>query len=227
MENGFSLIELFKLGGPFMWVLLTFSVATVAIVIERCVYLAWHNCRVSPIRNKIAAFLQQGKKAEAESYLASCTHKETVASILLALLENAKYGESRMERAAESEAGERLRRMENGFNYLTALSSLAPLTGFLGTVSGMIGAFQSIAQATDVNAQLVAGGIYEALITTVFGLIIAIVALVAYNLLIQKIDRFAAETSKAINDLLPLLIDSEKAGNSDGEKQNDKALCTA
>lgn len=210
-----------------MWVLLTFSVATVAIVIERCVYLAWHNCKVSPIRNKIAAFLQQGKKTEAESYLASCTHKETVASILLALLQNAKYGESRMERAAESEAGERLRRMENGFNYLTALSSLAPLTGFLGTVSGMIGAFQSIAQATDVNAQLVAGGIYEALITTVFGLIIAIIALVAYNLLIQKIDRFAAETSKAINDLVPLLIDSEKERNNDGEKQNDKALCTA
>ncbi len=73
----------------------------------------------------------------------------------------------------------------------------------------MIGAFQSIAMATDVSAQLVAGGIYEALITTVFGLIIAIVALVAYNLLIHKIDTFAAETSKAINDLVPQLLDME------------------
>ena len=96
--------------------------------------------------------------------------------------------------------------MENGFNYLTALASLAPLTGFLGTVSGMIGAFSQIANATDVNAQLVAGGIYEALITTVFGLIIAIIASIAYNLLIQKVDTFAAETSKAINDLVPKLI---------------------
>ena len=211
MEKGFSLIELFKLGGPFMWVLLAFSVATIAIVIERCIYLAWHNCKVAPVRDKVIKFLHEGKKAEAEKYLASCNHKQTVASILLALLQNAKYGESRMERAAEAEAQERLRRMENGFNYLTALSSLAPLTGFLGTVSGMIGAFQSIAQATDVNAQLVAGGIYEALITTVFGLIIAIVALIAYNLLIQKIDRFAAEATKAINDLVPELIDMEKA----------------
>ena len=209
MEKGFSLIELFKLGGPFMWVLLAFSVATIAIVIERCIYLAWHNCKVTPLRNKIMDYLQQGKKEEAEEFLASCTHKQTVASVLLALLQNAKYGESRMERAAESEAQERLRRMENGFNYLTALSSLAPLAGFLGTVSGMIGAFKSIAEATDVNAQLVAGGIYEALITTVFGLIIAIVALVAYNLLIQKIDKFAAETSKAINDLVPELIDAK------------------
>ena len=208
MEKGFSLIELFKLGGPFMWVLLAFSVATISIVIERCIYLAWHDCEVASMRDKIKSFLQEGKKHEAEEFLASCTHKQTVASILLALLQNAKYGENRMERAAEAEAQERLRRMENGFNYLTSLSSLAPLTGFLGTVSGMIGAFQSIAVATDVNAQLVAGGIYEALITTVFGLIIAIVALVAYNLLIQKVDKFAAETSKAINDLLPELIES-------------------
>ncbi len=208
MENGFKLIELFKLGGPFMWVLLAFSVATVAIVIERCVYLVWHDCRVGFLCKKIKFFISQGKKEEAVHYLLNCKRRQTAASILLALLQNAKYGESRMERAAEAEAQERLRRMESGFNYLTALSSLAPLTGFLGTVSGMIGAFQSIAEATDVNAQLVAGGIYEALITTVFGLIIAIVALVAYNLLIQKIDTFAAETSKAINDLVPVLIES-------------------
>lgn len=206
MESGFSLIELFKLGGPFMWVLLAFSVATVAIIIERLIYITWHDCKVAPISKRITDFLHDGKKEEAEKFLASCSHKQTAASIFLALLQNSKYGEKRMERAAESEAQECLRRMENGFNYLTALSSLAPLTGFLGTVSGMIGAFQQIATATDVNAQLVAGGIYEALITTVFGLIIAIAALVAYNLLIQKVDTFAAETSKAINDLVPELM---------------------
>ena len=156
MENGFSLIELFKLGGPFMWVLLAFSVATLGIVIERCIYLYWHNCKAYPISGKIKDFLRDGKRDEAVKFLQNCQRNHTIASILLALLENAKYGENRMERAAESEAQERLRRMENGFNYLTALSSLAPLTGFLGTVSGMIGAFRSIAEATDVNAQLVA-----------------------------------------------------------------------
>ncbi len=206
MENGFSLIELFNLGGPFMWVLLAFSVATLGIVIERCVYLSWHNCKARPISDKVKEYLRQGKQADAVEFLKGCQRNQTIASILLALLENAKYGENRMERAAESEAQERLRRMENGFNYLTALSSLAPLTGFLGTVSGMIGAFRSIAEATDVNAQLVAGGIYEALITTVFGLIIAITALVAYNLLIQRVDSFSAEASKAIDDLIPELI---------------------
>ena len=209
MKNGFSVIELFKLGGPFMWILLLFSIATLAIVIERCVYIFWHDCRVDNLSDSVKALLVQGKKREAEQMLSSFSHKKTAASILLCLLENARYGESRMEKAAEAEAQERIRRMENGFNYLTALSSLAPLTGFLGTVSGMIGAFKSIAESTDVNAQLVAGGIYEALITTVFGLIIAIAALVAYNLLVQKIDTFAAETARSINDLIPELIEAQ------------------
>ena len=208
MENNWSMIELFKLGGPFMWILLIFSIATMALIVERCIYIFWHDCKVEPLAKEIKAMLKNGKKDAAETKLAFLSNKHTVATILLSLLENAKFGENRMEAAAQAEAQERIRRMESGFNYLTALSSIAPLTGFLGTVSGMIGAFRSIAEATDVNAQLVANGIYEALITTVFGLIIAIAALVAYNLLIQKVDTFAAETAKAINDLVPELIES-------------------
>lgn len=208
MENNWSMIELFKLGGPFMWILLIFSIATMALIVERCIYIFWHDCKVEPLAKEIKAMLKNGKKDAAETKLASLSNKHTVATILLSLLENAKFGENRMEAAAQAEAQERIRRMESGFNYLTALSSIAPLTGFLGTVSGMIGVFRSIAEATDVNAQLVANGIYEALITTVFGLIIAIAALVAYNLLIQKVDTFAAETAKAINDLVPELIES-------------------
>ena len=215
MESKWSLIELFNLGGPFMWVLLVFSIATITIIIERCIYIAWHDSRVTPLSNRVKQLLREGKKDEAEKMLSELSHKKTAATILYALLTNSKFGEARMENAAECEAQERIRRMENGFNYLTALSSIAPLTGFLGTVSGMIGAFKSIAAATDVNAQLVANGIYEALITTVFGLIIAIAALVAYNLLVQRVDTFAAETSKCINDLIPELLDDMPADDFD------------
>ena len=217
MDNKWSLIELFNLGGPFMWILLVFSIATLTIIIERCIYIGWHDCKVTPLSNKVKQLLREGKKAEAEKMLSELGHKKTAATILYALLSNSKFGEARMENAAECEAQERIRRMENGFNYLTALSSIAPLTGFLGTVSGMIGAFKSIAAATDVNAQLVANGIYEALITTVFGLIIAIAALVAYNLLVQRVDTFAAETSKCINDLIPELLEDKPADDFDNE----------
>lgn len=205
-----NLIEMFNLGGPFMWILLLFSIATFAIIIERCIYLFWHDCKVDGLAKEVKDLLWDNKKNEAMKLLEGCTRKKTAATILQALIENAPLGENRMERAAEGEAQERIRRMESGFNYLTALASLAPLTGFLGTVSGMIGAFKSIADATDVNAQLVAGGIYEALITTVFGLIIAIVASIGYNLLVQRVDNFAAEISKAINDIVPILL-KEKA----------------
>ncbi len=205
-------MEFFKLGGPFMWPLLGFSVITIAIIIERCIYLFYHDCKVEDVSEKVRQLISQGKPDEAKTMLKACRRKTTCASILLALLDNARFGENRMEKAVEGEAQERLRRMENGFNYLTAISSLAPLTGFLGTVSGMIGAFKSIANATDVNAQLVAGGIYEALVTTVYGLIIAIMASVAYSLFVQRVDNFAAETSKAVNNIIPLLLDTNGEG---------------
>lgn len=215
MEEQWSLIELFNLGGVFMWPLLIFSVATIALIIERAGYLFYHDVKVKKLTDTVKDFLSNRKAEDAEAYLESLPRRQTAASILLVLLQNAKYGESRMEKAAEGESYERIRRMENGFNYLTALSSIAPLTGFLGTVSGMIGAFKSIAAATDVNAQLVANGIYEALITTVFGLIIAIIALIGYNLLVQRVDSFAAEITKSVNELVPVLIDSNADNKSE------------
>jgi biopolymer transport protein ExbB len=87
-------------------------------------------------------------------------------------------------------------------NILTALGSLSPLTGFLGTVTGMIGAFRSIAEATEVNAQIVAGGIYEALITTVFGLIVAIIAMISHSVYTHFIDKFVADIEKNCSMLI-------------------------
>ena len=103
--------------------------------------------------------------------------------------------------------------LENGFNFLTALGSISPLTGFLGTVTGMIGAFRSIAEAADVNAQIVANGIYEALITTVFGLIIAIIAMTSHSLFTHIVDRFASEVEIVCSDLM---ITINEVKESDG-----------
>ena len=66
MKNGFGVIELFKLGGPFMWILLLFSIAMLAIIIERCVYIFWHDCRVENLSESVKALLVQGKKREAK-----------------------------------------------------------------------------------------------------------------------------------------------------------------
>ncbi|MDR2304553.1 MAG: MotA/TolQ/ExbB proton channel family protein [Treponema sp.] len=197
-----SLMELFRMGGVFMWPLLFFSIATIAISLERFIYILSHNLKMDDLKRKVESCIPDNKIGEAKEYLSSLTKKRIGASILLTLVNHSNLSEHQMERAAETEASGRINSLESGFNFLIALGSLSPLTGFLGTVSGMIGAFRSIAEATEVNAQIVANGIYEALITTVFGLIIAIIAMVAHSLLSHLVDRFAADTEQACSELI-------------------------
>jgi biopolymer transport protein ExbB len=205
-ENSvFPLLELFKLGGIFMWPLLAFSVAALAIILDRAAYLFYHRLRIDRVAPHIMDLIQTGKIAEAPDFLNPLIARSMGARILLCLVNHTELPEARLEKAVETEALGCINSLEAGFNFLTAISSLAPLTGFLGTVSGMIGAFRSIAEAAEVNAQIVANGIYEALITTVFGLIIAIAAMTAHYLLSAVVDRFAVRTEKACSELITAL----------------------
>jgi biopolymer transport protein ExbB len=201
-----TLFELFNMGGIFMWPLLFFSIATVAIACERAVYLLYHNLRMADLAETLRAYIQEGKLIEAESWLSGLSKRRMGARILLVLVRSESLPEHLMEKAVEAEALGCINSLENGFNFLTALGSLSPLTGFLGTVSGMIGAFKSIAEASEVNAQIVANGIYEALITTVFGLVIAIAAMVCHSVFSHVVDSFAAETEKTCSALIIDLV---------------------
>jgi biopolymer transport protein ExbB len=226
MDSGtvsFSLLELFRLGGIFMWPLLFFSVAVIAISLERAIYLGYHNLRMDDLAQKVQQYIDENNIPGARDYLSGLTKRRIGARILLILLnrsnleenqeepEKRKFSERRIERAVETEAMSSINSLENGFNFLTALGSLSPLTGFLGTVSGMIGAFRSIAEATEVNAQIVANGIYEALITTVFGLIIAIIAMIAHSIFSHIVDKFAADLEKACSELITDIADRHEA----------------
>jgi biopolymer transport protein ExbB len=198
----FTILEYFVLGGFFMWPLLLFSVATIAITLERAIYIFYHNLRLDDLEQKTEEYIHAGDTEGARIYLSGLTKRRMGARVLLALINRAHLSERHMEKAAETEALSCINSLENGFNFLTALGSLSPLTGFLGTVSGMIGAFRSIAEATDVNAQIVANGIYEALITTVFGLIIAIIAMIAHSLFSHVVDKFAVDVERSCSNLI-------------------------
>jgi biopolymer transport protein ExbB len=227
-QASFTILELFKLGGFFMWPLLLFSIAVVAIAIERLIYIFYHNLKVEDLGEKVKDYISQNDYAGASEYLSGLTKRRMAARVLLTLVNRAApmvnqgfvnrddedeveperhFSEHRLERTVETEALKCINSLENGFNFLTALGSLSPLTGFLGTVSGMIGAFRSIAEATEVNAQIVANGIYEALITTVYGLIIAIVAMVAHSIFTHIVDKFAAETEQVCSELITEIAD--------------------
>ena len=220
MDSGtvsFTLLELFQLGGIFMWPLLLFSIATIFIAVERAVYFFYHNLKMDDMTARVSQQLADNDAAGAEKYLSALCKRRMGARILLALVRQSKqeagrsFSEHRIEKAVETEAASCLHSLENYLNFLTALGAVSPLTGFLGTVSGMIGAFRSIAEATEVNAQIVANGIYEALITTVFGLIIAIIALIAHSIFTNMVDRFAAEIEKNCTQLISELVERHES----------------
>ena len=177
------LLELFFLGGWAMWPLVLFSVATLFVVAERAIVF---------VRSDLRVDTDAATEREPEFH-------RRAARVLYAWHRNPDHREPAFEAAAKRE----IRVLERGLDLLVAMGSIAPITGFLGTVSGMITAFQTIANAaeSDVNAQLVAGGIFEALITTAFGLAIAIVAITAYNIFTHMVDRFSADLEEAAEDL--------------------------
>ncbi|GHV61093.1 biopolymer transporter [Spirochaetia bacterium] len=231
MESGnasFSLLELFRMGGIFMWPLLFFSIAVIAIALERVIYLGYHNLRLDDLTAKVDECIRTNNLSGAREYLSAQTKRRMGARVLLALVdrsgltEGRSFSEHRVEKAVETEALSCINSLENGFNFLTALGSLSPLTGFLGTVSGMIGAFKSIAEATEVNAQIVANGIYEALITTVFGLIIAIIAMIAHSIFSHLVDKFSADVEQSGSYLITeIALRSETA---QGVNKKNKAI---
>ena len=209
MDNsGFSLLELFIMGGFLMWPLLLYSIAAVGIAVERLVYFLYHNLKLDDLKEKVEKAIREGKLEEVKEYLESQSKRRMGARILLTLVTRSNLSERRLEKSVEAEALNCISSMENGLNFLTALGSISPLTGFLGTVTGMISAFKSIAEAADVNAQIVANGIYEALITTVFGLCIAIVAMVAHSLFTHVVDKFALEVESTCSDLIITISES-------------------
>ena len=212
----FSLLELFKLGGVVMWPLLAFSIAAIAISIERTVYFLYHNLDVDDLNIKTSEYIKNNDYSQAVQYLSGLTEKRMGARIILALIQQKKpkqpFSEHRAERAVQTEAVNCINSLENGFNFLTALGSLSPLTGFLGTVTGMIGAFRSIAEATEVNAQIVANGIYEALITTVFGLVIAIIAMISHSIFSHIVDKFASRIEGACTGLIAQMSEQASEG---------------
>ncbi|MCG8568789.1 MAG: MotA/TolQ/ExbB proton channel family protein [Spirochaetes bacterium] len=208
-QQSMTLIELFGLGGWAMWPLLVFSIAAFSLIIERLIFMLLHNLDLSDVKTTVLEKINQKDIKGALEHCESAQDKKLGAKVIAAGIRVAHLGEHRMEKALAADAAEKINMLERGFNFMVAIGSLAPITGFLGTVSGMISAFQSIANAADVNAQLVAGGIFEALITTAFGLAIALVAIAGYNIFAHFVDKFIADVEDAGSEIVTSILLTE------------------
>ena len=209
-QGGFQsgLIEFFNKGGTFMWGLLVLSIIGVAVIIERAITLHKARADVRKLMESVVGALKKGRLDEALDVCANM--RGPIPQILHAGLSRAKKGTIAVEKAIETAGIIEMSFLERGLIILATVANVAPLLGFLGTVSGMVGAFEAIAQAEQVSAKLVASGISEALITTMTGLMIAIPTQVAHNLFVQRIDRFVVEMEDSAAELVDVLASMDQ-----------------
>jgi len=202
-----DLKDLFIAGGSFMWPLLLSLLIGIAVAVERLIVFSKAKLDVNKFLEQLGGYIRKGDLSGAES-LCDRT-KGPVSAILRAGLLRRDKGLTDVEKAIESAGSIEMAHLEKGLVVLASVSSIAPMLGFLGTVSGMIRAFGEIAAAKNVDASLVAGGIQEALITTATGLVIAIPIQMANNYYIAKIGRFVTDMEEASMFLVDQLADLE------------------
>ncbi|MFO7769353.1 MAG: MotA/TolQ/ExbB proton channel family protein [bacterium] len=201
------MLQLFYDGGPFMYPLLGALLLGLAIAFERL----WALTRASINTRK---FLQQIKIALREEGITAaqelCANtRGPVAAIFHAGLMRVDRGLEHVEKAIENAGTIEMSFLEKGLVWLATIANIAPMLGFLGTVSGMIGAFTAIAEAGDIEPSIVASGISEALITTASGLAIAIPIQAFHNYFVSRIDRLIIDMEESANDLIDFLVEME------------------
>ena len=196
--------EKFIEGGPgFMGIVLLCLILGLALSIERIIYLNLASQNTEKLVNDVESALSSGGVEDAKTICRNT--KGPVASIFYQGLERSNEGIEMVEKSVVSYGSVQMGLLERGLSWISLFIALAPMLGFMGTVIGMIGAFDAIEAAGDISPSLVAGGIKVALITTVFGLIVAIILQIFYNYLVSKIDNLVNDMEDASIKLVDLL----------------------
>ncbi len=170
----------------FMSLVLVTLILGLAFCIERIITLNIATVNTNKLLSKIDERLADGDLSGAQE-VARSTPGPT-ASVLYEGLKNANNGPEAVEKAIISYGSVQMGLLEKGLVWISLFIAIAPMLGFMGTVIGMIEAFDRIQEAGDLSPSVVAGGIKIALLTTVFGLIVAIILQIFYNYIVSKID---------------------------------------
>ena len=210
-SKGFTQVlkEQFIQGGPaFMGIVLLCLILGLAVAIERILYLNMATTNTVALREQVEQALAEGGVEEAKSVCRDT--KGPVASIFYQGLERAGDGVEAAEKAVVSYGGVQMGQLEKNVSWLSLFIAIAPMLGFMGTVIGMIQAFQKIAAVGNLSASLIAGDIQVALLTTVFGLITAIILQIFYNYIIAKIDAIVNDMEDSSISLIDMLATVKK-----------------
>ena len=197
-------------GAAFMASVLICLILGLALSIERIIYLNMATTNTKKLVEEIENSLNSGGVNAAKEVCRNTPGP--VASIFHQGLDRSEGTYEEVAKAIEDYGSVEMSKLESGLSWISLFIALAPMLGFMGTVIGMISAFDDIAEANTINASIVAGGIKIALITTVSGLIVAIILQVFYNYILSKIDSIVLDMEEASMDLVDLLYKRKLQG---------------
>jgi biopolymer transport protein ExbB len=196
-----TLFELFLAGGPVMYALLLSSVLAIAIVIERAVSLR-RSTVVPPGFTPGLLGVFRDPVEDRNPALQYCkSHDSSIARVVAAGLHRLPRGPAAAEKAMEDAGANEALKLRRNIRMLYAIGSVATLLGLIGTISGMIKAFQVASAGGMGKSELLAKGIYEAMVCTFGGLAVAIVCTAFYYLFLSRIERFVAEMNDALGEV--------------------------
>ncbi len=199
------MVDYFIKGGAFMWPILIVLVIGLAFSIERLWTLTRSTINARRFTQRIREALGDGGPEKAIEVCART--RGPIANVLHAGLLRVERGMEHVEKAVMTTGTIEMAFLERNLVWLATVVSIAPMLGFLGTVSGMVRAFDSIAQANDISPSLVAGGISEALLTTMFGLVVAIIIQFFHNFFVARIDKIVADMEESTQEFVDLLVE--------------------
>lgn len=203
---GSGMVKWFKDGGWAMWPILLVTIYGLAYIIWKFISLIHAKINLNNFMSKVLPLLKDKKYKEAAELAGKV--RGPVAAIVHAGLLKADQGVGAVEKTMENAAMIEMSYLEKGFIELATSITLAPMLGFLGTVSGMISAFDAIAAARAVDATIVASGIKIALITTQAGLVVAIPVQFFNNIFVTMVDGLVIDMQRASEKVIEALIES-------------------
>ena len=195
-------------GAGFMGVVLLVLILGLALAIERIIYLSLATTNSDKLLKDIDAKVSSGDVEGAKEICRNT--RGPIASIFYQGLSRKNEGLDIVEKSIVSYGSVQMGLLEKGLSWISLCIALAPMLGFMGTVIGMIGAFDAIEAAGDISPSLVAGGIKVALLTTVFGLITAIILQIFYNYIVAKVDSLVNDMEDSSISFMDILVKNAK-----------------
>ena len=203
------MLKFMSLGGPLMWLILLNAAIAVGIFLEKVFHFHRAQINTTDFVNGIRNALKRGNVIEA---IALCDETPgPVAQVVKAGTANRERSREEIREAMENAARTEIARLERRLVVLATIAQITPLLGFLGTVLGMIQMFKVIQEAQLPSPGQLAGGVWEALLTTAAGLVVAVPAYVAYNYLVSRVQNLVLDMEKAANEFITFLSRREPA----------------